>query len=253
MDVDPFFGTVTIGTFNLRLAGRREWTSGLILSKDASFSVASRATLNSEWHRDTERVLTKVNDALLPTRSLSSFASHFLSSIICSFCWRRVSCMCCRSLCHRRWASSLLLASTRTNSPSWYHRGIPGERRINMAESLNAFFSVAGFINIEHVAHNRVFLTPMLRRRGDLTGNARVFMESTGDWYSHGLARSGELAHNASFSCTQTHISQNMKSKACSLGWIIHRCYPVSLLYLNVQPDTERVPKAPRFHSWRLQ
>lgn len=50
-----------------------------------------------------------------------------------------------------------------------------------MAESLNAFFSVAGFINIEHVAHNRVFLTPMLRRRGDLTGNARVFMESTGD------------------------------------------------------------------------
>lgn len=49
-----------------------------------------------------------------------------------------------------------------------------------------------------------VLLTPMLLRRGDLTGTGRVFMESTGDWYSFGLARSGELAHRASFSC-KTH------------------------------------------------
>jgi len=51
-----------------------------------------------------------------------------------------------------------------------------------------------------------VFLTPMLRRRGDLmAGKGRVFMESMGDWYSQGLARSGELAHRPSFSCTHTH------------------------------------------------
>lgn len=53
-------------------------------------------------------------------------------------------------------------------------------------------------------------LTPMLLRRGDRAGNGRVFMESTGDWYSFGLARSGELAHRASFSCkthTQVHVN----------------------------------------------
>lgn len=121
MDVDPLFGTVIRGKFSARLGGRRLRTNGVTLLSDALFHVAARGTFNSGagGHRDTESGLTKVNDALFPTRSLSSFSSHFSSSFICSFCLRRVSCMRCLSVCHSRWASSLLLGSTRGNSLSW--------------------------------------------------------------------------------------------------------------------------------------
>ena len=121
MDVEPLVGTSTRGTFNVALAGRRERAVGFVYFNEAPFSVVSRATVNLEAgaHKDTDRGSTTVKDALLPTRSLSSFSSHILSSIICSFCCWRVSCICCRSRCHRRWASSRLFASTRTNSPSW--------------------------------------------------------------------------------------------------------------------------------------
>lgn len=162
--MDPLFGTVIRGTFNLKLVGRREWTSGLIS--------ASRAKLNlgAGQHRDTERGLTKVNDALFPTRSLSSFSSHFLSSIICSFCWRRVSCMCCLSVCQRCWASSLLFGSTLVNSLSW-------EKKWK-----HFTYSDVALVSELTQAQTGDFLTPMLRRLGDLTGRARVFVESIGDW-----------------------------------------------------------------------
>lgn len=121
MDVEPLFGSVIRGTFKLRLAGRLGWTSGSVVLNDASLSVASRATLiwGARGHKDTERGLTKVNDALFPTRSFSSICSHFLSSIISAFCRRRVSCMFCFSLCHSRWASSLLFGSSLGNSFSY--------------------------------------------------------------------------------------------------------------------------------------
>lgn len=119
--MDPLLGTVIRGTFKFRLAGRREWTTGLISFNDASFHLAARATWNlgAGGHRDRESGLIKVNDALFPTRSFSSFCSHFLSSIISSFCLRRVSCLFCLSLCQSRWASSLLFGSTRKNSLSY--------------------------------------------------------------------------------------------------------------------------------------
>lgn len=136
--IEPLFGTVIRGTFKLRLVGRCGWTSRLILFNGALFHVVSTATLHleAEGHSDTERGLTKVKDALFPTSSLSSFFSHFLSSIICSFCWRSVSCICCFSLCHRRWASSLLLGSTRGNSLSYKYSGGGSVVKMHLKQSL---------------------------------------------------------------------------------------------------------------------
>lgn len=100
--------------------------------------------LEAGGHTDTHRGLTVVKDARLPTRSLSSFASHFLSSIICSFCLWRVSCNCCRSLCHSRCASSLLLASTRRISPSY--RGINTQIWGDELRSSKASLTCASFL-----------------------------------------------------------------------------------------------------------
>ena len=169
------------------------------------------------------------------------------------------------SLCHRRWASSLLFGSTRGNSFSWNER-IKGMSQGARASTYRRWcFSVIGLSTLEQVrilTHKQklrplacgVFLTPMLRRRGDRAGSASMLMESTGDWYSHGLARSGELAHKASFSCTDKHTSSSSVKSYVILGeTVISGSVLRSLTYLNVQPDTERVPKPRWFHSRRLK
>lgn len=148
--------------------------------EDSPLSAASRAMLivEARGHTDTHRGLTAVKDARLPTRSLSSSASHFLSSIICSFCLRRVSCICCRSLCHSRWASSRLLASTRRISPSYpagSGGGGGGGRKHTHLRRRAAFKTPVSLACGVH-------LTPTLRRRGDLTGSGSVFAESKGAW-----------------------------------------------------------------------
>lgn len=93
--------SLSVETFIMKLAGCR-----VLLSLQSNIEFVS-----SRW--------TKANDALVPTRSFSSFSSHFLSSIISSFCCRSVSCMICRSFCHNHWASFLLFGSTRRNSLSY--------------------------------------------------------------------------------------------------------------------------------------
>lgn len=108
-----------------------------IIKQGVMFSSASRGTMNlsAEGHKDTDSGWTKANDALVPTRSFSSFSSHFLSSIISSFCCRSVSCMIWRSFCHNHWASFLLFGSTRRNSLS-YEKHVKGTRSVLLPSSI---------------------------------------------------------------------------------------------------------------------
>ena len=158
MDVDLLCGTVIRVTLNSNVAWCREGASGLVSFNETAFSVASRAMVISGagGYKDTERGLTNGNAALFPTRSFSSCCSHISSSIICAFCRRRVSCMFLFSLCHRRWASSLLFGSTRGNSFSWNER-IKGMSQGARASTYRRWcFSVIGLSTLEQAC----FLPP---------------------------------------------------------------------------------------------